>query len=719
MQKYILRKRMKSLMQKICLISILILALMPALVLGQQYKWLSAGSLHNWISEQGCEIEVGRTPGSPQQDGLQWPAMLPYQDIQAAKGFWIGCQDFTDERGDTYDTRVVTVGPRSKGFSEFFPLQFDMVSRFEVPQVYVDGLPSSSKVVNNDYVDPNMDADRMVINVTNTLLGITMTRKVMQFSVPGHDNYHIYDFTFVNTGNIDDDAEIELPDNTLNDVIFFWQYRWAPCYQTRYIIGNGSGWGMNTMLDARGDGSENPGLYGDPQDEREYNGKQIRCQFAWHGYFKEKVVDYDNIGGPIMRPYNPYVATYDTVGRLGAPQFVGVLTLHADKSADEHVDDPGQPFTTGWYGSDLPETGPNSDPYNLKEMQERYRWMQLGNFSPRHAYAAVEDGNFASQTDPGNEIDQGNPKSGKPGGFSAGNGYGPYQMAPGDTIRIVMVEAVNGLGTERCIEVGNDFKNGVITNVEKNEIFLTGKDSLFKTFRNAIDNYMSGYQIQRPPKPPKIFQVQGGGDRISLNWDVYDTENLAGFKIYRSRGEYNNPLETAELVYEADADERSYDDLTPVRGVAYYYYIQSVGLNGMESNRHYSQAYDPSFLQRPMGTAMDQIRVVPNPFIVSSDETRLRFPGLRETDKLAFFNVPGQCKIQIYTETGQLIKTLINDQGKGDLYWYNITESNQFVVSGVYIAYIEVTEDIPDPDNPDRLIYKKGDNKTIKFVVIR
>ncbi|RQW03996.1 MAG: hypothetical protein EH225_06380, partial [Calditrichaeota bacterium] len=661
----------------------------------QQYKWMAAGSLHNWFSEMGCEIEEGRSAAARQQDGLMWPAHLPYQDNQAAKGFWIGCRNFTDERGDLYEYKVVTVGPRSKGFGEFFPTEFKMVSRFEVPKVFVDEAITFEKNVIVEEVDPAIPATMMIVNKANTLLGLSMERNIMQFSIPRHDNYIVQEFIFTNTGNVDDDDEIELQNNTLTDVWFFYQYRLAPTQQTRYIIGNGTGWGMNTMIDARGDGPDNPVTYNDSPEETEYNGKQIRAQFVWHGYFPDKVVDYDNIGGPIWRPFAPYVATYDTVGRLGAPQFVGIITLHADKSSTDNTDDPAQPATTGWYGSDLPETGPNSDPYNVKEMQERYTWMEMGHFTPRHAWAVVPDGDFAAQTK-GANLSLGGAKNGGPGGFSIGNGYGPYTIGQDESIRIVIAEAVNGMDTRNCINYGKQYKSGALKAYNKNTLILSGKDSLFQTFRNAIDNFQSGYQVPRPPKPPRIFSVTGGGDRISLDWEVYDTENLAGFEIYRLRGEYDNPLLEPVLIYTAGPGERNYDDFTAVRGIGYYYYIIAVGSNGLNSNRTFTQSFDPAFLKRPQGSRLDDIRVVPNPYIISSTESRLRFPGGREADKLAFFNIPGQCRIRIFTETGELVKTIEHTDGSGDAYWYALTEYNQVIVSGVYIAHIEVTQDIND-----------------------
>ncbi len=704
-------KRDKTGTEAIILLLVLIILSWPFKGQAQfRYQWMDVGSLHNWFSEVGCEVEEGRSSSANQQDGLQWPAILPYQDSQAAKALWIGATNFTDERGDLYPYKVVHIGPRVTGEGEFYPVEFKMVSRFDAPRIFVDGLLSENKHVDIDEIDPTIPADRMIVNVSNSQLGVTMTRKIMQFSIPGNDNYMIYDYTFTNTGNIDDDADIELPNQTLTGFYIFFQYRYASCFQTRYVIGNGTGWGMNTMIDARGDGPNNPVTYGDPPDEN------FRAQFAWHGYFPDRVDKrYDNIGGPIWSVHKPYTTEYDTVGRLGAPQFVGILTIYADKSPTEKVDDPSEPSTTGWYGSDLPETS-NNDPYNVKKMQNEYAWMAYGHMTPRHAWAVEPSGDFAAQKT-GPNLDLSPPMAGKPGGFSIGNGYGPYTLGPGESIHLILAEGANGLSTEKCIEYGEQYKKGLIDAYTKNKYVLTGKDSLFKTFRNAIANYNADYDIPRPPKPVKIFEVSGGGDRISLKWEVYDeSDDIAGFKIYRSAGEYNNPFKPPQLIYEAGPTARSYDDLSPVRGVGYYYYIVTVGSNGLQSSRYYTQTYDAAFLKRPQGSALDKIRIVPNPYIISSSTNRLRFSG--EPDKLAFLNIPGQCRIRIYTESGELIKTIEHTDGSGDDYWKATTSSNQVVVSGVYIAHFEVTQDIIDQSNGKKL-FNKGDTKILKFVIIR
>jgi len=92
---------------------LLLVSILPTPLQAQfKYKWMNAGSLHNWYSEVGCEVEEGRSSAANQQDGLQWPAILPYQDSQAAKAMWVGAKNFTDERGDLYPYKVDWLGAR-------------------------------------------------------------------------------------------------------------------------------------------------------------------------------------------------------------------------------------------------------------------------------------------------------------------------------------------------------------------------------------------------------------------------------------------------------------------------------------------------------------------------------------------------------------------------------------------------------------------------------
>jgi hypothetical protein len=329
--------------------------------------------------------------------------------------------------------------------------------------------------------------------------------------------------------------------------------------------------------------------------------------------------------------------------------------------------------------------------------------------APRHAWLVDPAGNWSQQTVMGNIGDGG------PGGWSEGMGYGPYTLAPGESVRIVWAEGVSGLSIDECVSVGLQYKRGTISTKQKNDSVMVGRTRLLETMRRALANFTTGFdKLPRPPYPPSTFNVRGGGDRIALSWDPNPKESsngFVGYRVYRATGRVDS---TYRLIYQCGGTKPSdpnvkydntktyaFNDVTAIRGISYYYYITSFGGKfagdpatrtpawdaGLESNLFYTRTYDPAFLKRQAGTSMDQIRIAPNPFIISSSENTLRFPS--EPDKIAFFNIPGNCVISIYTELGELIKQIVHNDGTGDAYWNSITSANQVIVSGIYIVVFE------------------------------
>jgi hypothetical protein len=453
------------------------------------------------------------------------------------------------------------------------------------------------------------------------------------------------------------------------------------------------------MLDVRGDGQG--AQYGTPDED-------IRANFAWHGKYPPFTA-YDNLGAPIWTPNTSggLLTATDTTGRLGSPQFVGTVTLHADTSPTDPTDDPGQPLTTSYDGSDA-DFSSNNDPFNPEKMRKEYLDVISVGHRVRHAWVVEPDGNF---TEP-----KGDPALGSPGGFSNSNGFGPYTLAPGESIHIVWAEGAAGLDWEASVNIGRQYKQGVIDAKTKNEWVMTGYDSLMQTFRRALANWNSGsgFTIPEAPYPPSLFDVSSGGDRISLNWTHSgEGPNVTAFEIYRATGDYDSAY---TMIHRTGADESVYDDTSLVRGVDYYYYIQAVGdpadnTGGamtpsgvaLKSGRFYTQSYDPANLKRPAGEHIADFRVVPNPYIISADPNNLLFPARQ--NRLAFFDIPGECKIQIFTELGEAIFEIEHNDGSGDEFWDLNTKSNQLVVSGIYIA---VVTDL-----------KTGEREIQKFTVIR
>lgn len=654
----------------------------------QDVRWLRVGELRSWYSNYGCEMEIGRTgQATEQNDGMYWPQEFPWQNNEAGKAMWIGTTNYFDKvLNTTVLHKVVAVGPRTADpVGELMPVSFKMYGRYLAPNVVVDGQTATDNAF-NDLVDEQVDtlkADRMIENVLNTSIGITVRRRLMAFSQQDHNNYFIYEYILKNTGIVDNKGTVD--SKTLTGVVLFFQYRYAfgnEAFRRGWYPSNHIDWGRNAMDQVIGTNPLAPGF-------------DLRAQYSWYGKDSQSPIP-DDIGLP-----------YSTAdGHLAAVHYVGTVTLHADKSATDKSDDPAEPTTTHYVGNDTgPQTNNQFDP---TQMTRKYQAMTSGHASPTQA-DAVGNG-YADLW--GSDA----------GGYAQGKGYGPYTLAPGDSIRIVLAEGVAGLCRDSAFTIGKHWLDGIqgrqtsftLPNgsttsdpyVYKDAWVQTGVDSLMQTFRRARANFNSGYNIPQPPPAPDLFEVKSGGDRIRLTWNAVSSPNLAGYDVYRAVGQ---PDTFYTKIYSCDRSVTSYDDTTARRGFHYFFYVVSRddgSTNGgvpLISSKALTMTNAAAFLRRAAQPVMDSIRVVPNPYNRSAALGNLYF-GKTSPDQIAFFGLPGTCTIKIYTERGDLINTLQHNDGSGDQLWDQRTSSGQIIVSGLYIAVFQT---------PD------GSTQIRKFIVIR
>jgi hypothetical protein len=559
-----------------------------------------------------------------------------------------------------------------------------------------------------------MKPDRIMTVSNNSRIGITTVATMNAFSQEYHDDYHIIEYSFTNTGNVDGDEDIELSAD-LTGVYFFFIHRYMVHDASSWIRGGGAPWGKFTMNDAVGDGHEDYDV-------------DFRAQYAWAGLNPDNT-SFSSIGGPMMFPHWAS-AGWDTTGRLAAAQMVGRVTIESPDTYGSG-DTGSQPSTMGVMGSDDPNL--TTDEYNTTLMQIQYdTYMASGRLYPHHADDIEPSGSFDTPTNAPNIFtgvyDE--------GGWSVIEGHGPYDIPFGGTVDIVVADGVNGLSMKAKYDIGKLYKatgatpdesamleyNG--TSMTKNQWALTAKDSLFKTFDRALANHAAGYSIPQPPYPPESFAVTSGTDKITLSWVASSSgPSRTGWHVYRAKGTYNFPYVGEaladhgglghELIAELSGSATSYEDATAARGESYYYFIQAVGdaadnnggaltpAGALKSNQHWTQTYLPASLKRSPGGSLADVRVVPNPYHVGAT-TDIRFS---DRDKLAFLDVPGNCTIKIYTQLGELVNTIEHTDGSGDEYWDQTTSSRQVVASGLYIAHIT--------DNDG------GDTAERKFVIIR
>ena len=716
--------------------------------------WLDIGEYQHRYVESGALSE-----GATGNNGLLWPAIMRNAGHIRSRAMWIGVKDWTNPNGQSFPWYTSRMGPRDPGVEFSFPVSSRLISRYDDPVVEVDGAISFSRVAILDEVDPSIIGDRMVHTIYNMDVGVTTERKAYAWDNEFHDKYHVIEYVHTNTGNVNSDEGIELPDQTLNDVYFFRVHRWSVREQVR-VVSSAQTWGKFSMPDQVGDGHADY-----PVD--------FTAWYLFYG-FDPSVTQFGpggNLGAPLWFDNNSRVAEGDSVGRLAGGSMQGRILLHADNSPSDETyikctpatAETCQPHTMGFQDQDEELTASGSSHENYYEF----------GILTRENPARVPGGHsrqfphYADRVEPSGEFwnPTGDSSTGKQGGHANTVAYGPYQMAPGDDVRIVVAEGVGGLTFDAQFKIGRAFKRGgqdrnvkiieydadgdgvinttpfdysqVFTGAEamtKNQWVHSARDSLFATFMTArslydASNDLTTYPIPEAPRPPKLFSVFGRPDKVDITWeaDPGGSTSRAGWEIYRTERFEDNiygngcrdTLETVcgyKLIATLDGGASSYQDTDLVRGTDYYYYIQAVSaaqpndplaINGtpggvpLRSNRYYTQTYQPANLKRAPGASVADFRVVPNPVNLGADQT-VRFDV---EDRMAFFNIPGQCTIKIYTEIGELVQTIVHTDGSGDETWNMTTDSRQLLVSGIYIAVVEDTQ--------------SGDMSIQKFTVLR
>ena len=688
-----------------------------------EVRWLRVGMLQNWFSSGGCEIEVGRRNLiEDQQDGFRYPALYPYQDMQVAKALWLGATDYADPllADSTFEYKVVHIGPRVFDETlEFMPRELKLIGRCTPPEVLVNELPASALQSSEqlDEIDEQLPADRMISNIVNTSLGVTITRKIYAYAQPYHDNYFIYDYTFTNTGVYDRDGSRHT--QTLQNLIVFFQYRWAisrmPCHYGYYWAPGSATWGHNTVNEIL---------------HPEY-GDDYRAVYAWHGQHSE--YSGNNIGAP-----NIGTGRLDGDGFLGAAQFPGVVTLHADRSAADESDDPTQFAGAPHFLSDHQINWPN-DQFDAARMSREYEYMSRGIPTNTHASLLRFPHNPGWQDAPFTDTrDADDYAISAMGGKTQSIAYGPYTLPPDKDIHIVIAECVGSLDWQKRYAIGNRWYHETMPyllpdgsqtedrDAYKDAWVFTGRDSLLATFDRAISTWDNDLAIDPAPPPPDQFTVIPGGDRMRLVWSA-NPESYAHFGGYRLFRQIANPDTSFELIYECGQGTgnpvgNEYIDWDVQRGTGYFYYIISFDdgtVNTLDpgksiySSLFWTRTIQPAYLLRRPGHVLEAIRIVPNPFHFSASEGE---SNGQNQPQLMFYNLPPQCLIKILTERGDLIHTIHHDDNSGEDAWNLLPRHGNAVVSGLYIAYFQITA---DTYQSGELRLSKGSHITKKFLIIR
>lgn len=292
---------------------------------------------------------------------------------------------------------------------------------------------------------------------------------------------------------------------------------------------------------------------------------------------------------------------------------------------------------------------------------------------------------------------------------------GPYTLAPGATISITVVEAVNGVNLEVSTGV-------TIDNIEaRQQLFLDeGFDSLSAAIDRAEDLFNAGYQLTAvgPPAPDIEILPLPSNSSMSITWDPLENDwvnpitgraDIEKYVVYRADMSFNGPFEVIKSrirvhkafdissYYNTDLGKWLYVDTDIALGVGYFYAVTTVDSAGNESwmtNRNEENVKAASFAAaNTLNT-----KVFPNPFRQFSG---IPTPG--EENTIVWTNLPAVCTIRIYTAGGELVRTLEHfnptatlepdDPGRledtGDQVWNQLTDARLRVAPGIYFWTVE------------------------------
>jgi hypothetical protein len=586
------------------LIIVLVIGFAYSAIPNDTQTWIRIGSLNSHVEAWGAER--GWDANLSSYIGMQWPAQYDRSDNFVIDRQFMACKNFTLPDGAVVNYKSVKFTNRSDE-SQIIPQSLVQSTQYPLSSVTVNGViqTSEDEIIEHFHSAAESPADRVVTNVVRTAMGVTMTRKVYAFSRKGHDNYNIIEYTFDNTGNVDDDDSLEI-NSTIQDFYFGLISRFATSREAYYVDHlRQASWGAHQWV-------HHTPMNDDPD---------LPCYYTWLGQAQtaDITLDYDNIGVPVL----PSEASLNDA-RIRCPQFAGTAILHSDQAYDNSINDKSK-VRLGWYvGDDVPAEGNDQQIWTL--LNDNYNNL-CHTDSAQDVYAGHE---IADRMSPYSVIDH-------MAGTSAYMSFGPYDIPFGESVKIVICEAVSGLSREKAIEVGKTWYKAyegesvdltlppgpvfrdpepIAAGADSMDIYkdmwvYTGKDSILKTFHLAKENYDSDFGIPLAPPPPETFEVRSELDCIDLQWadNSEASPNFEGYRVYRAEGVSNAKY---DLIFDCnranDNVVNNYSDTTTLLGRAYFYYVTAYQVDPLEGIIESGQVYTQTKMaagmasQAPLGS---------------------------------------------------------------------------------------------------------------------
>lgn len=630
--------------------------------------------------------------------GLDWPGFDPSlinESIGGAPsylvtgGFFVGCKR-TDDSVLTVEDWSVSGSSISTDASQKYIVTKHTAVYPNKSNYWLQSNPLAGEEVFETVFEYNMNYNLSDIYQIRHMLPIRVTRRTHQWSGSKLDeNYIIYEYIFKNISNeirqkIQDNPTLYPPRfvaDTLKDFIALINYG---------MHTNNRSW---TVLFP----NETPGAR---NMQFEYKNKAV---YAWAvnspitGDSRKEDFGYAVAMGRLVPTGS---GGYESSGEYLAPGFVGFKLLYASRNKNGLETAVKQ---NGWVaGSNSADWG--GPMANVGDIDSKYRILQDISKVPKFIDSKRDTVYM------------------KKNRIWTWMSLGPWDLNPGDSVKIVLVEAVDGV----------DYNIAIQPKVYNFSYLKTNGEKIFEaTLSRAELTYRNGMNHPDPPAAPTftidyfresrlVANVLTWGTEAELISDPDDnTSDLAGYIVYRSDYLPIGPWEIVDTVFKGSPIHLSgstytFIDSTVDVGKSYYYALTAFD-NGkatwvgsaqtinnvppLESSIFANRMEVPFVATLPPKDNLNDVLVVPNPFIIGEGRS---MPG--QGDEIQFVNIPNPCTIKIYTVRGDLVKTIEITEGEGGIVkWNQVTDYGQFVESGIYLFHVD----------------SKIGQKTGKFAIIR
>jgi hypothetical protein len=655
--------------------------------------------------------------------------------------------------------------------------------RYQPPEVVVDGFHLEPPVMSGEEIDPdfiknfgsntNCTADVIAESYIGTWMGLDIHARYLIWTGKNHDDYIVYDWTFINTGNTDKDAEIELQGKSLDSLYIMRQAQFM-AKEVSFGTNNWTDWWGVTpeQLDSISLRAQFTHIIPTP-------GGVMSGTWSLGLSLAQRQGQYDN--GYIDE------STKITCATIFAPKTSnGLHPVASQFPNNPAIDDSTQPRSNSTCNCDDAAFKYHSGERPKSEWIKVYDVMKYGQTVNPDYLPDVYHMQDITSTDPMHywigdpfpntyhDVPTGDLEGVLPTDLSWNTGWhsplqssiGPYNLETGDSIRLVQVLALGGLDARTSYNIGQAWISDTLryegpqnchhkwyeneywaggpyddsATMAKDEWLFKVQDSIIQNALAAQWNFDNGYSAPVPPPPPEFFHVNSRPDRIELNWGTQSEEasDFAGYRVYRALGNPGPTYSNAglkgewELIYQCGGEnpggdivhsstiENSFDDVTAQRGQDYYYYIAAFDEGGevdydgttepLESSKWLTRTTFSTTLNAPTSEYLDSIRVVPNPYSMEAGEAEIQFQGTGKL-KLMFVKLPPECTIYIYNESGDLIKTLYHTDGSGGEAWADATQENFLTTDSgqMVVSGIYIAH----------IVTPEGKTKNVKFVIIR